>query len=388
MRLSSRRSDASERLRALLELPDGPGFRESLLRALDDRSLEIVRVALGRLARVGGELERRELERRMLDSDVALVKDYARAILALGGGAAAELAVRELAAAGNSRRLAAALALEVLATDGDAPALRGALHDRTAGVRAAALRTLSGLTRSQTNLAACAQLLRDADPSVRAEAVEAVARSGRSARALLEPVAFDQDAGVRRAVARHTSRLAPLDAAALLRDPDPHVRELAAETAGAGAIGLLGELLRSEPLPRVRLAAVKHLGDLGRPAVITMLIGALADSDSTVRAAAFQSLGRRLSRTDLLGRLRDVLASPKPALRKQAVYCLAELGSRLAEPALADELARDTDLDVRIAAAHSAAALMRDPQRLLGLLECDPHPAVRSAAAKARRSAA
>ena len=87
-------------------------------------------------------------------------------------------------------------------------------------------------------------------------------------------------------------------------------------------------------------------------------------------------------------RLRDALASPKPALRKQAVYCLAELGPRLAEPALADDLAGDTDRDVRIAAAHSAATLMRDPERLLRLLERDPNPAVRSAAAKARRSAA
>ena len=83
----------------------------------------------------------------------------------------------------------------------------------------------------------------------------------------------------------------------LVHDPDVPGRAWAAEQLGRktrdeSAVEALGETLAKEPFWGVRVEIVKALGKIRLPAARDALIGALKDTDTRVRAAAVDSLGR------------------------------------------------------------------------------------------------
>jgi HEAT repeat protein len=373
----------SERLQAVLELPVDHESCAELVAALDDPSLEVVRAALTRLVLAGRSAEASAIRSRMLHCDLALVRDYAWALRGLDadGGAAAALV-----ALGDERyrlRLAGALALEVLAREQDAQSLRSALTDPIAAVRAAALRALRRLNPSAASTAAVAPLLRDPDAGVRTETTETLVHQGEHGLALLNRIPLDPDPGVRRALARHAARLAPEHAALLLRDSDAHVRELAARSAGGRSLPRLADVARADPVPTVRLAAAKRLGELRRPGAVEALINALTDPVGVVRAAALESLEQRLGRQTLVDRLAAELSSRDAGKRRAVLYALARLAPRGGIPASSlSALTRDPDMDVRVALAHAAPAVLPDPREILALLAEDAAPAVRAASSK------
>lgn len=156
---------------------------------------------------------------------------------------------------------------------GDEAAARGALGDADPTVRAAALGALAriGTLRAGDVTAA----LGDPDPRVRRRAAEASVRaSGPGSRSALP-------AAVRRA----------------LEDPDPLVAEAACwalgEAGDAGSVGPLASAARRHPDTRCREAAVAALGAIGDPAGAAAVLAALDDKPTvrrraTVALAAFE----------------------------------------------------------------------------------------------------
>jgi HEAT repeat protein len=166
----------------------------------------------------------------------------------------------------GTRRLAA----DLLGRLGDATslaALDATLSDDAPEVRAAGLRAIATLDPARGGDVA-ARLAGDADPTVRAEAVVALARWRG-----LEPARARLDAllGGERA-----ARLAGLRAAGRIGDP--------------GVVGVLREAV-ADPDPAVRVAAATALGDMPASAAQAVLVSALDDDAAAVRRAAADAIG-------------------------------------------------------------------------------------------------
>ncbi|MBW3650222.1 MAG: HEAT repeat domain-containing protein [Actinobacteria bacterium] len=169
---------------------------------------------------------------------------------------------------------------------------------------------------------AARRLLSDVDPGVRATALAALVRMGRSN---------------------------PGDFAGALRDPHPAVRRRAAAEAATAAVDLVP--LLADPEPLVAETAAWALGERGAGAG-PAAIGALADlatthADALCREAAVAALG---AIGDAAG-LPAILAATtdKPAVRRRAVLALAPFEGPEVDAALERALA-DRDWQVRQAA--------------------------------------
>jgi HEAT repeat protein len=199
--------------------------------------------------------------------------DAIRAPVAIRGDATAiELAIGALGAREPRTRR---LALELLEGSDDPRALdaiRGALRDDDATVRAAATRTLAG-SLTPDELAAG---MRDGDPTVRAAAIE----------------------------------VAPHDAipASLFDDPDDSVAVM---------------------------AAVRALGGSGREAATAPIERRLADPRPDVRALALRALARDAPPADADRWARGALDDPSPVVRARALEVLAAASpAAVVEPSL------------------------------------------------------
>lgn len=372
---------ATERLNALLSLPEAESSRDALLAALDDPSLQVVRAALTRLARIGGAGAAEALSARLLSCDPSLVKDHAAALAELDPDRAAAIAEAGLREPAYPRRLAAVQTLEVLGREEHAPLLRTALADPVSGIRAAALRALRAVRTTPATVSASALLLQDHATFVRREAVQSLARQGERGIAALNAVTVDPDPEVRLALARHCGRLSREHGEVLLRDVDSHVREVAARNAAAPSIPRLADMLARDQMPSVRLAVVKRLAELSQPLAVAVMVRGLRDRSSVVRAAILQSLRLRLTARELGERLSKGLRSHDPELRSAVVFALANLGEAASvEPGVIEGLAADPDPGVRAALAYAAPTLLPDPATVLTALRVDPDAGVRAIA--------
>lgn len=252
------------------------------------------------------------------------------------------------------RRLAAATALGVLANPVAESALRAALEDDVAGVRAAALQALGPIGLNSA-AADCAGLLSDREPFVRIAAVRAVGRTASRPGRLLALAAHDDDHVVRLEVARHVGALPEQAASLLFGDRDVRVREAAAQSAGIGQLAALRRLVTEDTSSDVRRSAALTLGRLGGEGHADALVPALEDPDALVRAATLRALTRLLTRAGVVRRLCAELLSDCPARRRVSLYALA----RLEAVEAAEEVARisdDPDPGVRLALIHAARA--------------------------------
>jgi HEAT repeat protein len=353
------RQDPSERLRAVLELPDDPASCTALLEAAADPSLNVARAALHRLAQLGAADEARELRRRLLSVDLGIVPAYAAVLRALGDREAAAVARRGLRDRSLPVRLAAAIAQRELADPASASALRLASTDSVAGVRRVALEALGRLGRSSESEAACVAALSDPDTEVRAAAVRALAGTAKDLDARLEPVLCDRAPRVRREVARLSGRLSDRHVGVVIRDAAADVRAEALWALVRRPRRTLVDAIAaaaSDPEWHVRRAACRALGAARDERASPRLLRSLLDSHPTVRAAAARAL------SEIFGeRLVDLLAEAvgdagDAALRKAIVYRLADAGGKVATMRIA-ELGGDESLDVRAAVAHALAEI-------------------------------
>jgi HEAT repeat protein len=235
----------------------------------------------------------------------------------------------------------------------------------------------------------------------------------RVASALLrETAAGDKDRAIRLAAVEALIADGDLDAAALLppaQSTAPAESGVRATTGNATAVDAL-ITLAAQPGPG-RRAAVAALSRSRSPRATPVLVGALTDSDPTVRAAAAEALGA-LQAGSAVARLKPLVDDPVVSVRIAAAGALLALHDSSGMPllrqlqtseypairlaaaraaasdagpewlAVVRELTKDSDPDVRRQAAELIAP--HDPDLAKATLEpllADPNPAMRQAAA-------
>lgn len=114
-----------------------------------------------------------------------------------------------------------------------------------------------------------------------------------------------------------------------LRDGGPAMRWIAMNVLGLlrdpAASEALGEALLRDPDPRLREAAAVALGRLANPLDIPRLCAALQDPEAAVRARVVEALGNRPVPAAAEA-LAPVLKDPVPRVRLNAIKALARLG--------------------------------------------------------------
>jgi HEAT repeat protein len=270
------------------------------------------------------------------------------------------------------------------------PRLKQALKAGKGELWSAAVLTRGALGKAtEDELPHLIKLLNDSNPDVHAVAVRALGDMGAAAREQaprLVELLKDADRDARAAVAM---ALEPGEALALLKHPDPSVRE-----AAAGALGNMGEAAQEHiPLlvallkdPSVREDAVAALENMGAAARehAPRLAGLLKDLDPEVRRAAAGVLGSMgEAAREYAPRLAELLKDKDSGVRQAAAGALGNMGEAAREyaPRL---IALLKDPEVREAAAgalgNMGEAAREHTSRLAELLK-DPDPDVRTAVA-------
>ena len=172
-------------------------------------------------------------------------------------------------------------------------------------------------------------------------------------------------------------------ASAVRQDPDLEVRcnaatRLAGRPEGNARAALLGAV--HDPQPRVRLAAIRAVGNTLTPRDAGPLFGALASPDPEVVAAAEQALAAIHASPDSLAVVQDwMMAQESEALVSAGLRILARIADSRSLRAI-QELARSGASAVRVEACRALAALSVPEaiRTMLGALD-DPVAAVRVA---------
>jgi HEAT repeat protein len=244
--------------------------------------------------------------------------------------------------------------------------------------------------RASSAVPALTKLLDDPDPSVRAQAVQALSRMGQPGiKAALpdliealrgsNPSARFQAVAALRQVGGAEAAEAVTALIGMLDDPDRNVRLQAIQllgqmnTASREVIPALVNVLR-DPDRNVHSQAARALAGLGSEgsrAAVPVLVEALKGNDFNARFQAFQVL-RQLPADGLKGAvptLVDLLDDPQPAVRFQAAGILAQVdagaGIEAARPVL-DEMLKDAQPSNRIAAAQAMAKMKANANAKLG----------------------
>lgn len=215
--------------------------------------------------------------------------------------------------------------------------------------------------------------LRNPDPAVRAEAVDAITesspRSAATVNLLLDALAAERDTSLHPAFAGALSRLGAASVAAVPR---------------------LTELLRDEHT-EIREAAASALGNIGSAAspAVPELARALRDCCHDVRASAAEALGRMgPAAAAAVPALVEALEDPISWVRLKSADALIAIGptSREAAVGLTKSLG-DRREDVRVAAAAGLSGYGSSVPDAIPVLRrmvtSDPFPTVRIAAANA-----
>jgi len=145
-----------------------------------------------------------------------------------------------------------------------------------------------------------------------------------------------------------------------LGDPDPMIRETAADTMIAAgkrrALPDLGRLLMSESNRHVQHAVLRGLGGIKSQAALLLLVPFLSHADENLAVTAFESVARMESR-DPADAVAAGLKDPRWRVRVAALETAGKLRLKtLADPILA-LLKQDADDYVRFAAVNALAAL-------------------------------
>jgi HEAT repeat protein len=316
-----------------------------------------------------------------------LVRDVAGTLHALGDRDTVVAAIHRLGTGPTPERCRAARVLERFEDPRARSALCAALRDRDASVRAGALDALARLGLDLGAARAAAPLVSDPHEQVRRRAVRALGRLSRRPDELVRPALRDPAPAVRREAALLATRLEPVEVAALLADRDPQVRAAAAASAGHDSQAAVASALTSDPHPAVRLAAAQALGAFGgRDAEATLVAAVLDDREAIVRARALRLALEACSRPRVVESLRAELSSERARRREMALRALARLSEKL-PASVAARITADRDPMVRLALAQVSSAILDDPDGVLRALSIDDDATVRHAASTHRRGA-
>jgi HEAT repeat protein len=348
------RPDPSERLHALLALPENESSCPALLDGVSDVSLDIARAALRRLHSLAGPAEITELRQRMLDVDIGVVGDVAATLRALNDPLAAAVATAALNDESPFLRHKAAIALRELHDPTTRLALLRALDDPETPVRRVALEALREVPPDAETIAASRRRLGDLDASVRAAALHTVACLDSDAAEMLRAVVRDREPRVRAELGAVAGALATDTLRVLLGDADPEVR--------ASALRGLVALPRAELAPtviaaladvnwHVRRAACDAVAASGGDGARQVLVRALIDPHPSVRGRALVALERLAGDQlhQLLAYYLDAAATP---LRRALLEILGRRGQT--EPLL--RFVSDPSSDVRLAVVRGLSA--------------------------------
>jgi HEAT repeat protein len=374
--------DPTARLRAVLALPDSPEALPKLLAAVDDPSPDVAKAALARLPQFAGSADTKYLRQRLLEVDLAVVREWAAALRALGDEAGLLTAVSGLHSRVTGTRMPAAIALgELRDTRATTPLIR-ALDDPIAGVRRCALESLAMLGPDPQIEQGCQRLLFDRDPGVRGAAVHTLCAIALDLDDTLRPALRDPSAGVRSQVARHAPSLRTQTVEALLRDPVAEVRLTAAWTLTRAPrrdlLHAIADLLHDDAW-QVRHAACRAATTAGHRDAVDVLIPLVADTHPTVSGGALNAL-EEICADDLASAIGDALPKSGPTLRRSLVYALERCPTTNVMRVLAGQV-DDPDPDVRIAVAYVLGALgYKEAGGVLVVLLNDGDRAVRHAA--------
>lgn len=295
-------------------------------------------------------------------------------------------------------------AAEALGKMGDAaasaaPALEKAARDEDAGVRSQAVRALGAVVPTAKEDRILLGAIADADPTVRAAAVEALGKRGETDEevvgALLRALADPADA-VKVEATKALPRLATATEptitglCALLDDDNAWVQlhaALALSRFGASAALAGAALLRAAQTAEldVREQAMRALVMIQPPEIVAALAAGLKDASGEIRKVASAGLMKAATVppevvADLIIALRD----PEVQVRANAAHALARLDDLPAEAvAPLIECASDPRDDLRM---NAALALSKAPAaraaKMFTLLIEDPNPRIRLIAAR------
>ena len=372
-------ADPTARLRAVTTTRD----MDALAEALNDTSPDVARAAIRRLVDLDPALAAPLLRTVLLDVDLTVTVDLAKALRELDDSETIALACAGLVDELYTRRVSAAVTLGVFAEGGVRPDLRRALGDPIAAVRTSALEALSRVGPDSQSTEQAAELLSDTSAQVRAAAVRLVAGRHPHDGELLSAMVGDPDLQVRCELARHLGRLSTDGARRLLADRDEGVRCQAAGCANAEHTVTLGRLLTGDSQAEVRRAAARALGGIGGQAAAEELIAGIEDSDAVVRLCVLHALERALTRQGAIARLVEEVDAARARRRRWTLYGLSQLtGHDHDHTTLIWKLADDPDLDVRLAVLGTASTFLLEPEPLLMYMRTDQNVEVRESAAR------
>jgi HEAT repeat protein len=259
--------------------------------------------------------------------------------------------------------------------------LREALASEDAAIRRTALRGL-GEMGAKTRLRALLALYRDADRTVQVAAAAAVlVILGLEPRVLAEAAvdwtrsAIDADDWtVRHAAARSLGDIAEEKAVPLLAravvDPDPRVRQAAAESAArmttVAAAEPVAAALTTESVTEVREAQVRALGHMGK-AVAKPALEAVATDKNRVGVLAFGSL-IAVGDESYATRLGQAYERGSQAIREAVMEAAVLANNRIVVPTLENGLG-DAVARVRFLAAEGMAHYRVTDKRAVTILE-------------------
>ena len=341
----------------------GTGAREFLAELAQHHSVQVRSALINAVHRAG----RRDLAPEMIDiatadTEAPLRAEALAALRALGAREALPAAVFALADQDHRVRAEAAGLVGELGDTGTAAMLRVQTNDPDATVRATAVQAL-GYPGTDVAESDVSRLLKDPDWKVR-------------------------EAAIQTATSTRMRRLLPA-LVELLSDTDPRVRRRAAAAVGAmGDATAVPMLLAAFPDASAEVSETIAIA-VGRldPGALPGLAEALVDSpDVDSKLALIRTLAR--SRVDALAVLHRLRTDPSPAVRAAA---LESIGRRIRRSGTADAAGtsaiqaglKDPDELVRASAVDAFAGLPGTDggKRLLSLLEEDPSALVRERAA-------
>jgi HEAT repeat protein len=219
------------------------------------------------------------------------------------------------------------------------------------------------------------EILKDTEPSIRAEAARSAAKLGDASMiGDLKSLLSDADPTVRREVILAGAALGDASfVAAGLKEKDPLLLRSAIGVASKDHADALAAMLPELPMT-LRVEAIRALGRIGASAHAGD-VAKYFDADVPQRAAAARAVGQMKAVAQLAG-IERLLADPHPTVRREAVAALAGVAEASVQQRHAIERLGDDDRSVREAAATILVGVpTRDAVELLvKQLDEDYHP--------------
>lgn len=247
------------------------------------------------------------------------------------------------------------------------PATLKALHDDRWDVRRKAVSALSKAPKSEADENALLGRIDDADDEVRKAATDAAAKFSvtESNLGAITALSRSDNWEARREAAKLLSRVDTAKSVraliGMMDDADDEVRvvvttQLRSKTLPESQVGEIAARMSSDNW-EVRRNAAQLLGKIGADAATLVLIDKLDDSDDEVRAKITQLLQARTLPASAVGPLKARFASDNWETRRDVAKLLGKIRVPASRSALEDQLARESDDEVKAAIAAALKAV-------------------------------